>query len=243
MNHRTIMKILTENRCDIIGKVQNIFKEFWCILTLPIYLCTIPSMWVELFFSSSKLMFILPHQRYLLLVIYAFFNMNDVSWGTREVPKSAADLAAEAENQVWTLWLDRKILEQQPAFVCLSSSNLFWLKAKEVSKAASTKKEGGLLGYFQVNLGIFFLHNLSTSTSVDGGVEEKRQSWILSRQHLLLSMFHHWGPGGLKLRRPLIANFIIYYIGGCQEGDDVDGRQARQDWKGPPHTANTSPNR
>ena len=26
--------------------------------------------------------------------------MNDVSWGTREVPKSAADLAAEAENQV-----------------------------------------------------------------------------------------------------------------------------------------------
>jgi len=76
-------------------------QEFWCILTLPIYLCTIPSM-------------------YLLLVIYAFFNMNDVSWGTREVPKSAADLAAEAENQ-----------------------------AKEVSKAASTKKEGGLLGYFQ----------------------------------------------------------------------------------------------
>ena len=38
--------------------------------------------------------------RYLLLVIYALFNMNDVSWGTREVPKSAADLAAEAENQV-----------------------------------------------------------------------------------------------------------------------------------------------
>ena len=128
------------------------------------------------FFSSSKLTFILPHQRYLLLVIYAFFNMNDVSWGTREVPKSAADLAAEAENQVWTLWLNRKILEQQPAFVCLSSSNLFWLKAKEVSKAASTKKEGGLLGYFQVNLGKRNIHNLSTSTSVDGGVEEKRQS-------------------------------------------------------------------
>ena len=136
--------------------MQNIFKEFWCILTLPIYLCTIPSMWVELFFFPLlKLTFILPHQRYLLLVIYAFFNMNDVSWGTREVPKSAADLAAEAENQVWTLCLNRKILEQL-AFVCLSSSNLFWLKAKEVSKAASTKKEGGLLGYFQVNLGNFF---------------------------------------------------------------------------------------
>jgi len=76
-------------------------QEFWCLLTLPVYLCTIPSM-------------------YLLLVIYALFNMNDVSWGTREVPKSAADLAAEAENQ-----------------------------ATEASKAASTKKDGGLLGYFQ----------------------------------------------------------------------------------------------
>ena len=112
-------------------------------------------------------MFILPCQRYLLLVIYAFFNMNDVSWGTREVPKSAADLAAEAENQVSTLWLDRKILEQQPAFVGLSSSNLFWLKAKEVSKAASTKKEGGLLGYFQVNLGKN-IHNLSSEIKYVG---------------------------------------------------------------------------
>ena len=95
-------------------------------------------------------MFILPHQRYLLLVIYAFFNMNDVSWGTREVPKSAADLAAEAENQVCI----ERSWHNQLLFV--SSSNLFWLKAKEVSKAASTKKEGGLLGYFQVNHGNFF---------------------------------------------------------------------------------------
>ena len=44
--------------------------------------------------------------RYLLLVIYALFNMNDVSWGTREVPKSAADLAAEAENQVLSYFLN-----------------------------------------------------------------------------------------------------------------------------------------
>ena len=73
--------------------------------------------------------------RYLLLVIYALFNMNDVSWGTREVPKSQADLAAEAENQVRQVFL-------------LYYTFLF--KAKEASKAASTKKDGGLLGYFQV---------------------------------------------------------------------------------------------
>ena len=41
----------------------------------------------------------------MLLVIYALFNMNDVSWGTREVPKSQADLAAEAENQVRQVFL------------------------------------------------------------------------------------------------------------------------------------------
>ena len=58
--------------------------------------------------------------RYLLLVIYALFNLNDVSWGTREVPKSAADLAAEAESTV-----------------------------QEATKVAAVKKEG-LLGYFQV---------------------------------------------------------------------------------------------
>ena len=136
--------------------MQNILRNFGVFLRSPSISALSHQCELNCFFSSSKRTFILPHQRYLLLVIYAFFNMNDVSWGTREVPKSAADLAAEAENQVWTLWLNRKILEQQPAFVCLSSSNLFWLKAKEVSKAASTKKEGGLLGYFQVNLGNFF---------------------------------------------------------------------------------------
>ena len=35
----------------------------------------------------------------------------------------------------------------------MKKTDLFWLKAKEVSKAASTKKDGGLLGYFQVKIG------------------------------------------------------------------------------------------
>ena len=32
---------------------------------------------------------------YMLLTIYAFFNMDDVSWGTRETPKTAAEKRAE----------------------------------------------------------------------------------------------------------------------------------------------------
>merc|ERR1712098_108118 len=33
---------------------------------------------------------------YLLLTIYSLFNMNNVSWGTREVPKTEAEKQAEA---------------------------------------------------------------------------------------------------------------------------------------------------
>ena len=44
-----------------------------------IYFITIPSM-------------------YLLLVIYSVFNLNNVSWGTREVPKTAAELELEKQQ-------------------------------------------------------------------------------------------------------------------------------------------------
>jgi chitin synthase len=40
-------------------------QEFWCLLTGVVFFVTIPSM-------------------YMLLVVYAIFNLNDVSWGTRE---------------------------------------------------------------------------------------------------------------------------------------------------------------
>ena len=56
-------------------------QEFMCLPMGVIYYITIPSM-------------------YLLLMIYSIFNLNNVSWGTREVPKSAAELAAEAEANV-----------------------------------------------------------------------------------------------------------------------------------------------
>jgi len=55
--------------------------EFSCLFCMPIYMATIPSM-------------------YMLLMIYAIFNINDVSWGTREGPKSAEDLAQEAEEKI-----------------------------------------------------------------------------------------------------------------------------------------------
>ena len=54
---------------------QEITDLFYCI----IYVATIPSM-------------------YLLLTVFAIFNMNDVSWGTREAPKTAAQKKAEAEE-------------------------------------------------------------------------------------------------------------------------------------------------
>ena len=76
-------------------------QEFWCITCAVIYVCTIPSM-------------------YLLLMIYSLFNMNNVSWGTREVPKTEEQKAAEAQA----------------------------LAQKEV-KVAEKKGHNGLLGYFQ----------------------------------------------------------------------------------------------
>ena len=54
------------------------FQEIHCILSGIIYLLCIPAM-------------------YLLLIIYSITNLNNVSWGTREVPvkKSKAEMEAE----------------------------------------------------------------------------------------------------------------------------------------------------
>ena len=54
-------------------------QEFSCLPNLIIYYITIPSM-------------------YLLLVIYSMFNLNVVSWGTREVPKKKTAEEQEAEK-------------------------------------------------------------------------------------------------------------------------------------------------
>ena len=52
-------------------------QEFWCLPYGIVYYITIPAM-------------------YLLLVIYSIFNLNVVSWGTREGPKTMTK--QEAEN-------------------------------------------------------------------------------------------------------------------------------------------------
>jgi chitin synthase len=41
-------------------------QEFWCLPAGVVYYVTVPSM-------------------YMLLIVYAIFNLNNVSWGTREV--------------------------------------------------------------------------------------------------------------------------------------------------------------
>ena len=55
-------------------------QEFKCLPMGVIYFITIPSM-------------------YLFLVIYSIFNLNNVSWGTREVPKKKTAEEEEEEKQ------------------------------------------------------------------------------------------------------------------------------------------------
>ena len=55
-------------------------QEFWCLPMGIIYFVTIPSM-------------------YLLLFVYSVFNLNVVSWGTREVPKKKTAEEMEAEKK------------------------------------------------------------------------------------------------------------------------------------------------
>ena len=56
-------------------------EESYCMFYMPVYLITIPSM-------------------YVLLVVYSFFNLWNVSWGTREVAtkKSKAELEKEKKE-------------------------------------------------------------------------------------------------------------------------------------------------
>lgn len=77
-------------------------QEFWCLPYGVIYYITIPAM-------------------YLLLVLYSFFNLHVVSWGTREVPKKKTKQELEEEKK----------------------------RDEELKKQAKKqkKKEGGLLGF------------------------------------------------------------------------------------------------
>lgn len=84
-------------------------QEFWCLPYFMIYYVTIPSM-------------------YLLLVIYSFFNLNNVSWGTREVAKKKTKAELEEERK----------------------------KEKDMKDAAKKQKknDGGLLGFLMQKSGV-----------------------------------------------------------------------------------------
>ncbi|CAG5136028.1 unnamed protein product, partial [Candidula unifasciata] len=88
----TIMTATTENIFNpsvlVISVLVGIFvisgvchpQEIWCLMHGILYLLTIPS-------------------GYLLLVIYSICNLNDVSWGTREVPTKAQRLEMERKKK------------------------------------------------------------------------------------------------------------------------------------------------
>jgi len=112
------------------------YQEWKCIFCLPIYMFTIPSM-------------------YLLLVIYAFFNMNDQGWGTREAPKEAEDPKAPTATggtskvemtprgllKFLQRWLGSKLDEQSTKVKARESQNTDKVEKKETPKTADNKKK------------------------------------------------------------------------------------------------------
>ena len=75
----TNLSLLFIIACFVIAGVMHP-QEFKCLPMGIIYFITIPSM-------------------YLFLVIYSIFNLNNVSWGTREVPKKKTAEEQEEEKQ------------------------------------------------------------------------------------------------------------------------------------------------
>ncbi|TRY79649.1 hypothetical protein TCAL_06588 [Tigriopus californicus] len=75
----TTLSIVLVGGSFILGAIVHP-QEFWCLPYGLIYYITIPSM-------------------YLLLVIYSIFNMNVVSWGTREMPKKKSKAEIEEEKK------------------------------------------------------------------------------------------------------------------------------------------------
>ena len=116
-------------------------EESYCMFYMPVYLITIPSM-------------------YVLLVVYSFFNLWNVSWGTREVAtkKSKAELEKEKKEN-----------EQRMA---------------ELKK----KKKEGLLGTLmdQFNLGRGVWENLEDTITAKKCDIQLESSCFLARCHALL---------------------------------------------------------
>ena len=98
-------------------------EEAYCMLCMPIYLITIPSM-------------------YVLLVIYSLFNLNDISWGTRENAKTREEqMKEDAERKEKEEW-EAKNLKGG-----LMSTITSGLKFGELGKMASGPAETGSVDF------------------------------------------------------------------------------------------------
>lgn len=99
-------------------------QEFWALLCGVIYYITIPSM-------------------YMLLMIYSVFNMNDVSWGTREAPvlRDDGENSPEDPDNYLPGWLNDPLLIDSELGEITLLEQRFWkdvikqyLKPLELSK-------------------------------------------------------------------------------------------------------------
>nr|XP_017102616.2 chitin synthase chs-2 [Drosophila bipectinata] len=109
-------------------------QEFWALLCGVIYYITIPSM-------------------YMLLMIYSVFNMNDVSWGTREAP-TIKDDGQETSNGAKNYphgWLNDPLLVNSELGEIPIKENKFWkdvikeyLKPLELSREQKQLMDDGL---------------------------------------------------------------------------------------------------
>lgn len=109
-------------------------KEFNCIIYGVIYYVTVPSM-------------------YLLLVIYSIFNMNNVSWGTREVTivkKSTEEVSYPQPQNKFYLFLFFRMQRQQ---ILRKQKNLYWIKLnRSARKIKITLELSSLLFLISLNV-------------------------------------------------------------------------------------------
>ncbi|XP_065572052.1 chitin synthase chs-2-like isoform X2 [Artemia franciscana] len=109
-------------------------QEFWCLPCGLVYYLTVPSM-------------------YLLLIIYSLFNMNDVSWGTRDTPVAKTKEELEAERKAVELarqkakeksmlsWLHSNKPDDEMGSIEFNLANLFKCMCCTYKKPEQTEQQ------------------------------------------------------------------------------------------------------
>ena len=98
-------------------------EEAYCMLYMIVYLITIPSM-------------------YVLLVIYSLFNLNDISWGTREAAKTKEEQRREEQEK-----LEIEEWKQKNSGGGLFNAISSGLKFSELGKGAAGPVETGSVDF------------------------------------------------------------------------------------------------